>query len=159
MIGNRPSVYAVFWGLSMVHQKAHKKRAGEAGGKARFEGWQGRAPAAGPACGVERRGSGRGWSARPGTGWQVAQLSYAPRRTRLAEIPLTDSSHVLHMFHIRRQMMQSIDDIREAVAKALEARGLDNRKFLGEIRAGQRDDGPYMIGALAVRVLTKVAPQ
>jgi hypothetical protein len=63
------------------------------------------------------------------------------------------------MFHIRRQMMQSIDDIREAVAKALEARGLDNRKFLGEIRAGQRDDGPYMIGALAVRDQTKAAAQ
>jgi len=55
--------------------------------------------------------------------------------------------------------MQSIDDIREAVAKALEARGLDNRKFLGEIRAGQRDDGPYMTGALAVRDQTKAAAQ
>lgn len=45
--------------------------------------------------------------------------------------------------------MQSINDIREAVAKALEARGLDNRQFLREIRTGQRDDGPYMVGALA----------
>lgn len=27
-----------------VHQKGHKKRAGEAGGKARFEGWQGGRP-------------------------------------------------------------------------------------------------------------------
>jgi hypothetical protein len=41
------------------------------------------------------------------------------------------------------------DDIREAVAKTLEARGLDNRQFLNEIREGKRDDGPFMIGALA----------
>lgn len=45
--------------------------------------------------------------------------------------------------------MERIDDIRDAVASALEARGLDNRKFLSEIREGQRDDGPFMIGALA----------
>ena len=32
----------------MVHQKGHEKRAGEAGGKARFEGWLGAAPAGGP---------------------------------------------------------------------------------------------------------------
>lgn len=42
-----------------------------------------------------------------------------------------------------------IEDIRSAVADALEARGLNNRTFLREIRNGERDDGPYMIGALA----------
>ncbi|MBB6191535.1 hypothetical protein FHS51_001762 [Sphingobium wenxiniae] len=45
--------------------------------------------------------------------------------------------------------MERIDDIRDAVAKALEARGMDNRQFLRDIREGRRDDGPYMIGALA----------
>ncbi|MCW2370178.1 hypothetical protein [Sphingobium sp. B11D3D] len=45
--------------------------------------------------------------------------------------------------------MERINDIRDAVAKALEDRGLDNRQFLGEIRAGLRDDGPFMTGALA----------
>ncbi|WP_167706615.1 hypothetical protein [Sphingobium fuliginis] len=45
--------------------------------------------------------------------------------------------------------MERIDDIREAVAGALEARGLNNQQFLREIRDGQRDDGPFMIGALA----------
>ncbi|WP_201026662.1 hypothetical protein [Sphingobium sp. MI1205] len=52
--------------------------------------------------------------------------------------------------------MQRIDDIRDAVAKALEERGFDNRKFLGEIRDGQRDDGPYMIGALACAQLCRM---
>lgn len=45
--------------------------------------------------------------------------------------------------------MERIDDIREAVADALEKRGHDNREFLREIRAGDRDDGPFMLGALA----------
>lgn len=45
--------------------------------------------------------------------------------------------------------MEPIDAIREAVAEALEARGHDNRQFLREIREGQRDDGPFMLGALA----------
>lgn len=45
--------------------------------------------------------------------------------------------------------MERIDDIREAVATALEQRGLSNRQFIGEIRAGERDDGPFMLGALA----------
>ncbi len=52
--------------------------------------------------------------------------------------------------------MNRINDIRNAVARALEARGLDSRKFLGELRAGQRDDGPYMIGALACAALAKI---
>ncbi|WP_164546020.1 hypothetical protein [Sphingobium yanoikuyae] len=52
--------------------------------------------------------------------------------------------------------MDRINDIRDAVARALEARGFDNRKFLGELRAGQRDDGPYMIGALACAALAKI---
>ncbi|AMK26643.1 hypothetical protein K426_29545 (plasmid) [Sphingobium sp. TKS] len=45
--------------------------------------------------------------------------------------------------------MDHIDHIREAVAQALEKRGFDNRAFLREIREGRRDDGPYMLGALA----------
>lgn len=52
--------------------------------------------------------------------------------------------------------MERINDIRDAVAKALEGRGFDNRKFLGEIRSGQRDEGPYMIGALACAQLFRV---
>lgn len=45
--------------------------------------------------------------------------------------------------------MERIEDIREAVATALEQRGLSNTQFLGEIREGKRDDGPFMTGALA----------
>ncbi|TCU51831.1 hypothetical protein EDF58_1184 [Novosphingobium sp. PhB57] len=52
--------------------------------------------------------------------------------------------------------METIKQIRDAVASELESRGLDNRKFLREIRAGKRDDGPYMIGALAA---TRLAEQ
>ena len=51
--------------------------------------------------------------------------------------------------------MTTIEDIRDAVASELETRGLDNRKFLRELRAGKRDDGPYMIGALAAARLTE----
>jgi hypothetical protein len=46
-------------------------------------------------------------------------------------------------------IMDRIKEIRGAVASELERRGLDNRKFLRQIRAGERDEGPYMIGALA----------
>ncbi|AMK16680.1 hypothetical protein K663_01440 [Sphingobium sp. MI1205] len=43
--------------MSMVHQKGHEKRAGEAGGKARFEGWQGGGPGGRPlAAGARRLG-------------------------------------------------------------------------------------------------------
>lgn len=45
--------------------------------------------------------------------------------------------------------MEQITEIRDAVAKALERRGLDNREFLRQIRSGEQDDGPYMTGALA----------
>lgn len=45
--------------------------------------------------------------------------------------------------------MERIEDIRTAVANELEARGLSNRAFIGEIREGKRDDGPFMTGALA----------
>ena len=45
--------------------------------------------------------------------------------------------------------MERIDDVRDAVACALEARGLSNRQFISEIREGKRDDGPFMLGALA----------
>lgn len=45
--------------------------------------------------------------------------------------------------------MDRIKEIRGAVASELERRGLDNRRFLRQIRAGEKDEGPYMIGALA----------
>lgn len=45
--------------------------------------------------------------------------------------------------------MEQIDLIRDAVARTLEKRGLDNREFLRQIRSGEQDDGPYMMGALA----------
>jgi len=45
--------------------------------------------------------------------------------------------------------MQKIEHIRAAVASELERRGLSNREFIAAIREGKRDDGPYMIGALA----------
>lgn len=48
-----------------------------------------------------------------------------------------------------------IDDIRNAVACALEERGLNNRIFLHEIRSGKRDDGPYMFGALTCAGLSE----
>lgn len=51
-----------------------------------------------------------------------------------------------------------IEDIRSAVANNLEARGLSNRTFLREIRNGKRDDGPYMIGALACAALHGAQP-
>lgn len=47
------------------------------------------------------------------------------------------------------QKMEQIKEIRQAVATALETRGLDNREFLRQIRSGEQDDGPYMTGALA----------
>lgn len=53
--------------------------------------------------------------------------------------------------------MNTIDQIRDAVATDLEQRGLDNRKFLREIRSGKRDDGPYMIGALAAARLAELS--
>lgn len=45
--------------------------------------------------------------------------------------------------------MPRLEEVRAAVADELEARGLANRDFLREIRDGQRDEGPFMIGALA----------
>lgn len=45
--------------------------------------------------------------------------------------------------------MQNIDHVRAAVADALETRGFSNKQFIAEVRAGRRDDGPYMLGALA----------
>ncbi|TCM43307.1 hypothetical protein [Novosphingobium sp. ST904] len=45
--------------------------------------------------------------------------------------------------------MEQIAEIRDAVARALEQRGLDNREFLRQIRTGEQDDGPYMTGAIA----------
>lgn len=53
--------------------------------------------------------------------------------------------------------MKTIDQIRDAVARDLEQRGFDNRKFLREIRSGKRDDGPYMIGALAAARLAELS--
>ena len=39
--------------------------------------------------------------------------------------------------------------VRQAVADELEACGLGNRTFIEEVRAGKRDDSPYMVGAIA----------
>lgn len=54
--------------------------------------------------------------------------------------------------------MDQIKEIRRAVAKALETRGLDNREFLRQIRAGEQDDGPYMTGALACAAMMTKQP-
>ncbi|MCW2391926.1 hypothetical protein [Sphingobium sp. B11D3A] len=53
--------------------------------------------------------------------------------------------------------MERIDDIRDAVAKALEERGHGNRQFLDEIRAGARDEGPFMFGAIVCAKLLNTA--
>lgn len=39
--------------------------------------------------------------------------------------------------------------VRQAVASALEARGIGTRQFFEEILEGRRDDGPFMVGAIA----------
>ncbi|WP_333703543.1 hypothetical protein [Sphingobium yanoikuyae] len=44
--------------------------------------------------------------------------------------------------------MPKIEDIRQVVADALLKKGHGNRQFLDEMRAGQRDDSPFMIGAI-----------
>jgi len=49
-------------------------------------------------------------------------------------------------------VMDHIEQVRAAVADALEERGISNKQFIAEIREGRRDDGPYMVGALAWRV-------
>lgn len=46
--------------------------------------------------------------------------------------------------------MSKVEDVRSAVADELERRGHPNRQFIAEIREGRRDDGPFMVGALAV---------
>jgi len=54
-------------------------------------------------------------------------------------------------------MMDQIQMIRDAVARVLEGRGLNNREFLRQIRAGEQDDGPYMTGALACAAVLTAA--
>lgn len=54
--------------------------------------------------------------------------------------------------------MQNIDNVRAAVADALEQRGHSNRDFIREIREGQRDDGPFMLGALAWAKVAALTP-
>ena len=52
----------------MVHQKGHEKRAGEAGGKARFEGWQGgRHRRVAPVCGRRAARGQRRWGRHAGS--------------------------------------------------------------------------------------------
>lgn len=52
-----------------------------------------------------------------------------------------------------------LEEIREAVAAELEARGIGDRPFYEEIREGRRDDGPFMIGAIAAsRLAPDVTP-
>jgi hypothetical protein len=46
--------------------------------------------------------------------------------------------------------MPRLEDVRGAVADELERRGHPNREFIADIREGRRDDGPFMIGALAI---------
>jgi len=60
------------------------------------------------------------------------------------------------MFRIcsHQENIMNIEQIREAVADALEARGHGNREFLRSIREGRQDSGPFMIGALAVGQVT-----
>lgn len=52
--------------------------------------------------------------------------------------------------------MPNTDDIRDAVASALEASGFNNGEFLRQIRAGDQDDGPYMLGAFACATLLQI---
>lgn len=64
----------------MVHQKGHKKSAGEAGGKARFERWQEAAPAEGP-C-LRARGGAAALPARSGVQIALAQCARMLRARR-----------------------------------------------------------------------------
>lgn len=47
-------------------------------------------------------------------------------------------------------MTLDIDDVRNAVADALERVGHGNALFISSIREGGQDDGPFMRGAFAV---------
>lgn len=47
-------------------------------------------------------------------------------------------------------MTLDIDDIRNAVAQALERTGHGNIHFIQSVRDGGQDDGPFMRGAFAV---------
>jgi len=46
--------------------------------------------------------------------------------------------------------MLKLEEVRDTVAAELEARGIGDPPFYEQIREGRRDDGPFMIGALAV---------
>lgn len=46
--------------------------------------------------------------------------------------------------------MDSINDVRAAVADALAARDIGQPAWRQDIREGRRDDTPFMIGALAI---------
>lgn len=45
--------------------------------------------------------------------------------------------------------MEQIEQVRAAVANALEEEGHGNPEFVRQVRVGEQDDGPYMRGALA----------
>lgn len=47
------------------------------------------------------------------------------------------------------KLEEQLPAIRAAVADALAARGHGNREFIRQVRAGEQDDGPFMVGALA----------
>ncbi len=47
-------------------------------------------------------------------------------------------------------MTFDVDDIRNAVADAVQNCGHGNDEFIRDIRSGGQDDGPFMRGALAV---------
>jgi hypothetical protein len=44
--------------------------------------------------------------------------------------------------------MVKIEDVRAAVAEALQERDIGQPPFWNDIRAGRRDDTPFMVGAM-----------
>lgn len=52
-------------------------------------------------------------------------------------------------------MNLDIDDVRNAVADALEKVGHGNILFIRSVREGEQDDGPFMRGAFAVLELVQ----
>ena len=47
------------------------------------------------------------------------------------------------------QPARTMEQVRETVATALEVIGHGNPEFIRQIRAGEQDDGPFMVGAIA----------
>lgn len=51
---------------------------------------------------------------------------------------------------MKNNLNVDIDDVRNAVADALERVGLSNPGFIAGMRKGDHDDGPFMFGAQAI---------